>query len=75
MKQVLISSIAALVLTTGFASADSALGVDQTLYTSQAVVVETTKAPASTFDGFVKTDKSTLPSVNDNLGAQTLGPR
>ena len=75
MKELLISAGVALVLTTGFASAESQLGVDQTVYAPQSTISETTFDVGSSFDGNLGFEKSTLPSVDDNRDAGFSGPR
>lgn len=75
MKELLISAGLALVLTTGFASAESQLGVDQTVYAPQSSVADTTFDVGSSFDGNSSFEKSTLPSVEDENDAGFLGVR
>jgi len=69
MKELLISAGVALVLTTGFASAESQLGADQTVYAPQSVTSETTFDASSSFD------ESTLPSVKNEADAPLFGVR
>ncbi|MEP5637213.1 MAG: hypothetical protein ABJL43_16630, partial [Maribacter dokdonensis] len=66
-----------LVLTTGFASAESQLGADQTVYAPQSSVVDVTFDVGSSFDGNSSFEKSTLPSVeiDVDLDAGFAGPR
>lgn len=75
MKEIVISAIAALVITTGIAVAESELGANQTIYAPQSPNAETTLEASSNFDGFSDFEQSTLPSVNDERDAQTLGVR
>ena len=75
MKELLISAGVALVLTTGFASAESLLGVDQTIYAPQSSAVDATLDVGSSFDGNSSFEKSTLPSVEDESDAGFTGPR
>ena len=75
MKQLLISAGFALVLTTGFAAAESELGVDQTVYAPQTAVSETTFDVSSSFDGFSNFEESTLPSVKDQAKTSLFGGR
>ena len=64
-----------MVLTTGFAAAESELGVDQTIYAPQTVASETTFDVGSSFDGFSNFEESTLPSVKDKNDNGFLGIR
>ena len=73
MKELLISAGVALVLTTGFASAESQLGTDQTVYAPQTAVSEMTFGVSSSFDGFSNFEESTLPSVEDKNDGGLLG--
>ena len=75
MKELLISAGVALVLTTGFASAESELGADQTVYAPQTTASETTFDVGSSFDGFSNFDESTLPSVEDQNVDGFIGVR
>ena len=75
MKELLISASVALVLTTGFALAESQLGVEQTVYAPQSVTSETTLDVGSSFDGFSNFDESTLPSVKDQAKTSLFGGR
>lgn len=75
MKELLISAGVALVLTTGFAAAESELGVDQTIYAPQTVASETAFGIGSSFDGNSSFEESALPSVEDNDNTGFSGPR
>ena len=75
MKELLISAGVALILTTGFAAAESQLGVDQTIYAPQTVASETTFDVGSSFGGFSNFEESTLPSVEDKNDGEFLGIR
>ena len=75
MKELLISAGVALVLTTGFASAESQLGAEQTVYAPQSVTSETTLDVGSSFDGFSNFEESTLPSVKDQARTSLFGGR
>ena len=75
MKQVLISAGIALVLTTGFASAESELGVDHTIYAPQTVASETAFGIGSSFDGNSSFEESALPSVEGKNDSGFLGIR
>ena len=75
MKDLLISAGVALVLTTGFASAESQLGVDHTVYAPQSSVVGATVDVGSSFDGNSNFEKSALPSVEDGSNTGFSGPR
>ena len=75
MKELLISAGVALVLTTGFASAESQLGAEQTVYAPQSVTSETTLDVGSSFDGFSNFEDSTLPSVKDQARTSLFGGR
>lgn len=75
MKELLISAGVALVLTTGFASAESPLGAEQTVYAPQSVTSETSLEVGSSFDGFSNFEESTLPSVKGETDAPLFGLR
>ena len=75
MKELLISAGVALVLTTGFASAESQLGAEQTVYAPQSVTSETALDVGSSFDGFSNFEESKLPSVNDQAKTSLFGGR
>ena len=75
MKELLISAGVALVLTTGFASAESQLGAEQTVYAPQSVTSETTLDVGSSFDGFSNFEESKLPSVKDQAKTSLFGGR
>ena len=75
MKELLIAAGVALVLTTGFAAAESELGADQTVYSPQSITSETTFEVGSSFDGFSNFEESTLPSVKDKNDDGFLGIR
>lgn len=75
MKEILISAGVALVLTTGFAAAESQLGADQTVYALQTVTSETTLDAGSSFDGFSNFEESKLPSVEDQANTSLFGGR
>lgn len=76
MKQIVLSGLAALVLTTGIAVAESDFGADQTLYQSiistGAAGVTQPQSVGTTFDGH---DKDKLPSVQIDADKQPLGVR
>ncbi|MEP3630754.1 MAG: hypothetical protein ABJN04_12190 [Hyphomicrobiales bacterium] len=75
MKELLISAGVALVLTTGFAAAESQLGADQTVYAPQSVASEATFGVSFSFDGFSNFEESALPSVEEGNDAGFAGPR
>ena len=75
MKELLISASVALVLTTGFALAESQLGAEQTVYAPQSIMSETTLDVGSSFDGFSNFDESKPPSVKDQARTSLFGGR
>ena len=75
MKELLISASVALILTTGFASAESQLGAEHTVYAPQAATSETTLDVGSSFDGFSNFEESKLPSVKSEADAPLFGLR
>ncbi|MEP1441819.1 MAG: hypothetical protein ABJK39_02280 [Hyphomicrobiales bacterium] len=75
MKQLLISAVAALVVTTGIAAAESQFGADQTTYAPQPSVADAAFDVGSSFDGNSSFEKSTLPGVENAIDAGFRGPR
>ena len=75
MKNVLISGVAALILTSGFAFAESQLGVDQTIHAPVTSSLDFDSGVSSTFDAASNTDNQPLASVELDQNSQTLGVR
>lgn len=78
MKQVVLSGVAALFVTAGLAFADSPLGADQSVFSSQTIeaVVAAQKDAASTNDAtspYGDFDRASLQSVLDQERLPTTG--